>query len=131
MEGIKKIWSLQQPCSDDAHMHDSEAFDKYLVQAYAWETRVLWIDEDDEMGECEIPGFDTQTTTIFCGNMINRTSATIENFFVQVTPQAVRLVCATSGHLIQELPFGKKIMVADGNYNQVTFVVFLHIYILF
>jgi hypothetical protein len=117
MEGIKGIWSLQHSSSSAAACEAGGVFDKYLVQAYTWETRVLWIDEDDEMGECEIPGFLSQTTSLFCGCMSARGG---EAHFVQVTPGSVRLVSASSGELIQELKYEKKIMVAEGNNNQVS-----------
>lgn len=117
MEGIKGIWSLRQPSSEAC----ADGFDKYLVQAYAWETRVLWIDEDDEMGECEISGFNTEVTTLFCGNMLWQPTpdAKLEHFLVQATPVSVRLLSAATGELLSEVKFEKKIMVAEGNSSQV------------
>lgn len=122
MEGIKGVWSLQQPPSGEGcNTGTGATFDKYLVQAYAWETRVLWIDEDDEMGECEIAGFDTGVTTLFCGNMVWQSEGGTKptSFFVQATPQSVRLVDAVTGELLSEEKYNKKIMVAEGNSNQV------------
>ena len=145
MEGIKGIWSLQQAAAkrpsssgsgESDNAEDSGVFDKYLVQAYAWETRVLWIDEDDEMCECEIPGFSTQVTTIYCGNMVwqpakgaetdmdtgkGKGQGEEESFFVQVTPEGARLICAVSGELLHhhEVAGEKKVMVAEGNCSQV------------
>lgn len=125
MEGIKGIWSLHQHTSAGSDC-GSSPFDKYLVQSYTWETRVLWIDEDDEMGECEIPGFSTDSTTLFCGNMAwtgaggAKSKGVVEDtFFVQVTPRAARLVSATSGELLHEVVLDKKVMVAEGNDSQV------------
>jgi len=60
LPGIKGVWSLASPA--DA------AFDKYLVQSFLGETRVLCI-EGDEMEECELPGLDSDAETIFCGNI--------------------------------------------------------------
>ncbi|KAG5189499.1 hypothetical protein JKP88DRAFT_353064 [Tribonema minus] len=60
LEGIKGMWSLRE-----GH---AAPFDKYLVQSFITETRVLAI-EDDEMGEVEMKGF-LGGRTIFCGNVI-------------------------------------------------------------
>jgi len=62
LPGVKGIWSLSSPA--DA------SFDKYLVQSFLGETRVLSI-EGEDMEECELPGFDSDTETIFCGNIGN------------------------------------------------------------
>jgi DNA damage-binding protein 1 len=43
--GIKAVWSLR--------VHEHELYDKYLVQSFVGETRVLGI-ENDEMGEVSI-----------------------------------------------------------------------------
>jgi hypothetical protein len=123
MEGIKGIWSLQGGGRGGegrgSSSPPSSSFDKYLVQAYTWETRVLWVDEDDEVAECEVPGFRTDCTSLFCGDMSWPQGGGEGFFLVQVTPQAARLVSAGSGELLHEVTFEKKVMVAEGNDRQV------------
>ena len=42
--------------------------DKYLVQSFAYETRVLAVDAEEGMSECEIPRL-ANCQTLYCGNM--------------------------------------------------------------
>ena len=63
------MWSLKRS-------FDSQ-WDKYLVQAFIGETRILGIDKE-EMAEVEIPGFDAQAQTLHCANVIG-------DMYVQVT----------------------------------------------
>ena len=77
LPGIKGVWSLSSPVDD--------AFDKYLVQSFLGETRVLGI-EGEDMEECELPGLDSDTETIFCGNIgASRDGAGTGRMVVQVT----------------------------------------------
>lgn len=69
-----------------------DAYDKFLVVTFVGETRVLAMNEDDELEESEIPGFDADAQTLFCGNVIH-------DQLVQVTRDGVRLVDATTGQL--------------------------------
>lgn len=48
--GIKGIWSLRASGGD--------TFDKYLVLSFVGETRILAINDDDELDEAEMPAFD-------------------------------------------------------------------------
>ncbi len=102
ISGIKGMWSLRPS-------KDSE-FDKYLVQSFISETRILAI-EHEEMGEFQIPGFDHEQATLYCGNMSH-------DLFVQVTSVGVRLIDCKSLQLVHELFMGKPVTVASGNTHQ-------------
>ena len=53
LPGIKGMWNLRATNMD--------AYDKYLVLSFVGETRVLAINEDDELDEAELAGFDQQS----------------------------------------------------------------------
>lgn len=53
LPGIKGMWNLRATNMD--------AFDKYLVLSFVGETRVLAINEDDELDEAEVAGFNQQS----------------------------------------------------------------------
>ena len=53
LPGIKGMWNLRATAMD--------AFDKYLVLSFVGETRVLAINEDDELDEAEVAGFNQQS----------------------------------------------------------------------
>ncbi len=53
LPGIKGMWNLRATNMD--------AFDKYLVLSFVGETRVLAINEDDELDEAELAGFNQQS----------------------------------------------------------------------
>lgn len=55
------MWSLRKSTAD---VHDA-----YLVVTFIRETRILGINEStDEMEEVEIPGFDSEAQSLYCGN---------------------------------------------------------------
>lgn len=98
------MWSLQ--ASDESY------FDKYLVQSYAFECRVLAI-ENEEMGEADIPGFILTVPTLYCGNFNG-------NSFVQITASAIRLVdCVTLQCFSEVAMTDDKIIVASANRCQI------------
>ncbi|CAM9510925.1 unnamed protein product, partial [Chrysoparadoxa australica] len=76
LAGIKGMWSLRAS--------SSSAHDKYLVQSFVTETRVLAMDDDDEMAEVDCPNF-LSGRTLFCGNVIN-------DLMVQVVEGGVALL---------------------------------------
>lgn len=53
LPGIKGMWNLRATAMD--------AFDKYLVLSFVGETRILAINEDDELDEAEVAGFNQQS----------------------------------------------------------------------
>lgn len=53
LEGIRGLWSLRRSF-DDEH-------DNLLLLTFVGETRILGMDEEDELGEMEPEGFDTET----------------------------------------------------------------------
>ena len=100
--GLRGIWNLR------ASFHDE--FDKYLVQSFINETRILAI-TDDEMEETSIDGFISETATLYAANIM-------PNFFVQVTESKVVLVdcdsvCAASIWMPSDNT--SRITVASGN----------------
>ncbi len=100
LSGIKEMWSLRP--SSDAN------YDKYLVQAFLSETRVLAI-EDDEMEEVELSSF-LCGRTLFCGNLKG-------DMIVQVTELA--LVCLRTSDMTEcarwRPPMGLNITIARAN----------------
>ena len=80
LPGIKGIWSLTS--------ETNSAYDKYIVQSFLGETRVLGM-RGDEMEECELSGLDATVETIFCGNIGS-------SMVVQVTSSKAILLNSTS-----------------------------------
>lgn len=93
--GIKGMWSLCPGAATTSSTESSsgEVYDEYLVQAFISETRVLRITAD-EMEECEIPGFSSEETTLYCGNMCGNTR------WLQVTPTRIVLVDSSSLQMV-------------------------------
>lgn len=79
MEGLRGVWALR----------DARGYDRFLVQAFVAETRVLEI-TGEEMGEVELLGL-SQEFTLFCGNMGHSSSST-SAVFAQITPTRIRLI---------------------------------------
>ncbi len=102
ISGIKGIWSLRTS--------ETAEYDKYLVQSFTTETRILAI-EGEELGEVEINGFESNLPTIYCSNVAN-------GMFVQVTSLSVRLVDCATYQLYHEFTTNKNITVATGNLTQ-------------
>ena len=100
--GIKGVWSLRTS--------EFAEYDKYLVQSFTTETRILAI-EGEELGEIEIPGFQNQLPTIYCNNVAN-------GLFVQVTSYSVRLIDCQSYQLLSEYPANKTITGATGDLHK-------------
>lgn len=101
--GIKNLWSLRES--------ETAEFDKFLIQSFVGETRVLSID-GEEMGEIEIPTFNATLPSLYCGNMAG-------GLMLQVTAAGVRLINCTSFELVFEQFFAKNITVAIANLTQV------------
>ncbi|CAM9095121.1 unnamed protein product [Ectocarpus sp. 4 AP-2014] len=108
LAGIKGMWSLRP--SNTNH-------DKYLVQAFISETRVLAFEEDEDgdhqLAEGEIAGFQ-EGCTLFCGCVGG-------NMAVQVTKRGVVLICCDG---LQEIdrwdpPTDLNITLASGNATRV------------
>ena len=103
VDGIKGMWSLRTS--------ETNMFDKYLVQTFISETRILGI-ENEEMNEVEMPGFLCDTSTLYCGNVYG-------NKLVQVVDRSIRLLDSSSLELIQEIDVSPKcITLATGNLQQ-------------
>uniref|UniRef100_A0AAV1TCU6 DNA damage-binding protein 1 n=1 Tax=Peronospora matthiolae TaxID=2874970 RepID=A0AAV1TCU6_9STRA len=80
LPGIKGMWSLRETFAAE--------YDKYLLQSYVNEIRILAIGDEDEMEEKEIPAF-TNVKTLLCRNMYG-------DVWLQVTESEVRLIgCST------------------------------------
>lgn len=104
LEGIKGMWSLRP---------SSSQHDKYLVQAFISETRVLAIEEDEDgdhqLAEGEIQGFQPGRT-LFCGCVDG-------DMALQVTERGVILVSCDTLEAIDKWdpPADLNITVASGN----------------
>jgi DNA damage-binding protein 1 len=105
LEGIKGMWSLREK--------SDSSFDKYLVQSFTAETRVLAI-VNDEMGEVELSGF-LPGRTLFCGNMAG-------DLVLQVTAQGLVLLHTsdmTKAVSKWDVPAGLTVTVATANASNV------------
>lgn len=108
LAGIKGMWSLRP--SNSHH-------DKYLVQAFISETRVLAIEEeedgDHQLAEGEIAGFEPGCT-LFCGCVSG-------DMAVQVTESVVVLISCETLEAIDrwDSPTDLNITVASGNSTRV------------
>ncbi|KAI8467206.1 MAG: mono-functional DNA-alkylating methyl methanesulfonate N-term-domain-containing protein [Monoraphidium minutum] len=87
LAGIRGVWALRPGWRD--------AYDRLLVMAFVGETRLLAIDEDDELGEVELAGFDGGSQTLLCSN-------TLHDTLLQVTAAAVRLIDSAGGRCMAE-----------------------------
>mmetsp|Transcript_12957 Transcript_12957/g.36428 ORF Transcript_12957/g.36428 Transcript_12957/m.36428 type:complete len:1117 (+) Transcript_12957:258-3608(+) len=106
LPGIKGIWSLRASSMD--------AYDKFLVVTFVGETRVLAMNDEEELEESEIPGFDAEAQTLYCGNVLH-------DQVLQVTRLGVRLADAKSGRLLLQWspPDGHQVNGAAANASQV------------
>lgn len=108
LAGIKNMWSLRP---------SSAQHDKYLVQAFISETRVLAFEEDEDgdhqLAEGEIAGFQ-QGCTLFCGCVCG-------DLLVQVTERGVVLIACDTLQAIDKWdpPTDLNITVASGNLTRV------------
>ncbi|GMH89221.1 hypothetical protein TrVE_jg3149 [Triparma verrucosa] len=103
LPGIKGMWRLRSSTSS--------SYDRFLVQSFISETRILEINAD-EMEETEIAGFSSSSPTLFASNVQ-------DDMFVQVTETCVNLVSAADRKLLHNYnpPSGSKITVAGGSEN--------------
>ncbi|KAK3268005.1 DNA damage-binding protein 1 [Cymbomonas tetramitiformis] len=110
LPGIKGMWSLRSSGAD--------VYDTFLVVTFISETRILAINVDEtssaELGETEIEGFDSDSQTLFCGNVLY-------DQLLQVTAGAVRLVSSASMQVVKTWspPRGLQINVVSANKSQV------------
>lgn len=103
LQGLKGVWSLRQ--------NESEVFDKFLVQSYIGETRVLAI-QDEELGEVEnTSDFMTNQQTLYCGNVLG-------GLIVQVTSTRVILIETITWKSVFEYEVPAAIVLASGNLHQ-------------
>lgn len=85
LPGVKGMWTLKTA--------SSSAYDNFLVVTFIGETRVLAINEEDELDETEIAGLDADAQTILCANVKY-------DQIVQVTPKKVLLIDASNHMLV-------------------------------
>ncbi|EFJ48849.1 UV-damaged DNA binding complex subunit 1 protein, partial [Volvox carteri f. nagariensis] len=106
LPGIKGVWSLRS--------HYDDEYDKYLLLTFVGETRLLALNTEEELDEAELPGFDSGSQTLWCGNMAT-------DHLLQASGSSVRLVDTASLQLVSEwrpAP-GFAIHVAAGSPTQV------------
>ena len=103
LEGIQGLWGIKET--------DNAVEDKYLIQSFVGETRVLAM-EGEELGEIEMDGLDSSIQTKWCGNMNN-------NVFAQISERSIRLIDGSTMALRHEWTEGSKITVASGNRRQI------------
>ena len=84
LPGVKGCWSLRTG--------DTAASDKYLVVTFIGETRILAINDEDELDETEFPGFSAEEQTLVTCNVDG-------GYILQVTATGARLVGAADGEL--------------------------------
>lgn len=86
LPGVKGMWSLR---GSGGSVHD-----KHLLVSFVGETRVLAINEEDELEETEIAGLESEEQTLLCANVTS-------DQILQVTPKEVRLIDANSHMLVE------------------------------
>lgn len=102
MPGIKGIWTLQGNLSA-TDQDNTQPYDKYIILSFVGETRFL-VNENNEIGESEIPGFQSDISTVYAAN-------TGVNSLLQVTASGLRLVDITSLQLISEITTSSQLPV--------------------
>ncbi|GLE04253.1 hypothetical protein PINS_up013164 [Pythium insidiosum] len=105
MPGIKGMWALRESFASE--------HDKYLLQSYVNEIRVLAIDANDEMEEREIPAF-ANTKTLLCRNLLGDAWLQVTESEIRVIDSQRLTVCSTWAP-----PAGVRITVAGANPTQV------------
>ena len=91
LPGIKGMWSLRNAAAGAAAADGA----RFLVLSFISETRVLAMQDDDEIGEVELPGFDAECATLHCSDFGN-------GAVVQVTTRGARLLDASTMALASE-----------------------------
>ena len=61
LEGMKGLWSLRKTSTAE--------FDTFLVVTFVSETRILAINEEDELEEFDFPGFNSDAQTLLTSNV--------------------------------------------------------------
>lgn len=103
LEGTKGIFSMKQSSSSEFHSH--------LAISFISETKVLAMDEDEELAESELPGLDSNASTIALQTVAN-------DLALQVTASSVNLFSAPRGSVSTWSP-SSRISVAAINDTQV------------
>ena len=122
LPGIKGMWSLLSEKSANGS-GEQQPFDKYLVQSYLGETRVLSID-GESMEECELPGLDADSETLHCANLAvenNGGSAIRMVASFQITSREVRLLAQSTFELLDTFAAvsGTKAIVATSSGSEI------------
>lgn len=105
LPGIKGMWALRETFASE--------HDKYLLQSYVSEIRILAIGDDDGMEEREIDAF-LNAKTLCCRNLLG-------NAWLQVTEGEVRVISSETFQVTSSWmpPAGSRITVAAANPTQV------------
>lgn len=105
LPGIKGMWALRETFASE--------HDRYLLQSYVSEIRILAIGDDDGMEEREIDAF-ANAKTLCCRNLLG-------NAWLQVTETEMRVISSESFALVSTWtpPSGVRITVAAANPMQV------------
>lgn len=105
LPGIKGMWALRETFASE--------HDRYLLQSYVSEIRILAIGDDDGMEEKEIDAF-LNVKTLYCRNLLC-------DAWLQVTENEMRVISSTSFQVTSAWtpPVGSRITVAAANPTQV------------
>ncbi|TYZ63198.1 hypothetical protein PybrP1_012947 [[Pythium] brassicae (nom. inval.)] len=105
LPGIKGMWALRESFASE--------HDRFLLQSYVSEIRILAIGDDDGMEETEIDAF-LNAKTLYCRNLLG-------NAWLQVTENELRVVSSESFQVTATWapPVGSRITVAAANPTQV------------
>mmetsp|Transcript_40860 Transcript_40860/g.102893 ORF Transcript_40860/g.102893 Transcript_40860/m.102893 type:complete len:1012 (-) Transcript_40860:694-3729(-) len=108
--GVKGVWSM---CANAT----PGAYHQFLCLTFIGITHFLAL-EDGEIGITSVPGFRTDTQTLYCGDACL-------NQMVQVTKDKVLLIDSKTRELVAQYapPAGQSILVASGNLVQLLLVV--------
>ena len=103
LPGVKGMWSMKRSLND---------FDTYLVLTFIGETRVLGLNDEDELDEVALEGFDADSATLWCGEGI-------DGQYIQVTDREIRVVNSQGIACSWRHQDGRAIVAAAGNPSQI------------
>lgn len=105
LPGIKGMWALRESLVSE--------YDKYLVQSYLSEIRIMTIGDTDEMEEVEMEAF-LNVKTLYCRNVYGYG-------WLQVTETEVRIIDANTSNVCSQWypPPSTRITVASANPTQI------------
>ena len=110
LSGIKGLFS----CKRD---ENTQLLDSYLIVSFIAETRILAINENDELEEAIFPGFDASSQTIECANVSGGSA------ICQITSKGVFVCDSKSGELVAQWSASNESPITAGSVSDKTIVI--------